>query len=257
MTLTQHSALFTSYRFSLTPFFSATLGLTFHFILRTGIKRQTDRKMADIPAPELLRLLQTRFNRQELELLLFNLGIDHDKLTAPEASRDKLAQEAVAYYARRQQLPDLQAAILKERPELAAELGQSGGQITITPTRPHPHWWLWGMGGILLLTLLIATGILYFTPAPPFNLTISTQDAQTLAPLPNTSVLLIVGGNYTPFPVYTDTNGVAQWTLPSHLANQPAQLEVRQTGYEPYQRNLTLDSATINNPITVRLTPLP
>jgi hypothetical protein len=214
--------------------------------------------MADIPAPELLNLLRKHFNRQELELLLFNLGIDHDKLTAPEASRDKLAQEAVAYYARRQRLPDLQAAILTERPELAAELGQSGGQITTTATRPHPHWWLWGMGGILLLTLLIATGILYFAPTPPFTLTISVQDAQTLANLPNTSVTLIVGGNYAPFVAYTDANGVAQLTnLPSDLANQPAQLEVRQTGYEPYQRNLTLDSATINTPITIRLTPVP
>lgn len=65
---------------------------------------------------ELSEIFDKRFNREELNILCFDLGVDYDRL--PGVEQGKRAREVVFYLARRQRIDDLTAYCAKHRPDI-------------------------------------------------------------------------------------------------------------------------------------------
>ena len=74
--------------------------------------------------------INEQFNEEELRDLCFELGVDYENL--PAGSKANKARELVTYFARRQQIPDLTAALHDRRPHTPWE----NLTETTTPTSP-------------------------------------------------------------------------------------------------------------------------
>ena len=212
---------------------------------------------------QLLSLLNDAFSTQEIRGLLIDLGEDPDSFAAPDAGRDKLAQETVLHFKRRKQLPILAAGMARARPDLAEDLASVvspdvavGGLVARGETRP----WMRTIGLILVALLLLglfgAFAVYAFAPLgnEPFEMVVRVQDAQTNLPVERAEVTLLLTGS-APRVVFTDSGGTAVLSVPGEREGETARLSIQRDGYEVYERNVTLGKA--NTAVEIRLTPSP
>ena len=68
---------------------------------------------------ELSELFKKRFNREELNILCFDLDVDYNRL--PGVEHGKRAREVIFHFARRQRIDDLAAYCAKHRPDIKLE----------------------------------------------------------------------------------------------------------------------------------------
>lgn len=220
---------------------------------------------------ELLALLTDSFGTDEIRGLLIALDVDPDRLVAPTASRDEIAQAVILHFRRRKDFASLVAEIKRQRedivlpPELAALLPSTLPEPETISTAVNEqtavatNWSRWlALAGLLVLLVFVAVlaGQLIFGGAEPFTFTtaVMVQDSDTLDPLANAQVTLSLVGGYAPEVAFTDNNGAARFTLDGALANTEARLSVRLDGYETQDRNVTLFYPD-QTPVEMRLEP--
>ena len=83
---------------------------------------QTQPGAQSVSLVQLRQVLETRFNRQELRTLCFDLDVDYDSL--PGEGKGAKARELVAYLERRDLLPALIALVRQQRPDVVWAVDQ-------------------------------------------------------------------------------------------------------------------------------------